>query len=183
MVGDHLMSERHACALVGLSRDTYRHVGQTSALNVELREQIVQTAYARRRWGYRMIHDVLRPQYPGINHKRVYRLYTAEGLSIRKRKKTKRIGVRVPLVAALAVNQTWSMDFVSDAINRPGAVSQRIKCLTVVDDFSHECEDITAGSELAGITSRTCWTVQSCFGATRRKSEPTTDRNSHAGHS
>ena len=57
--------------------------------------------------GYRMIHDVLRPQYPHINHKRVYRLYTAEGLSIRKRKKTKRIGVRVPLVAALAVNQTW----------------------------------------------------------------------------
>ena len=24
-----------------------------------------------------MIHDVLRPQYPGINYKRVYRLYTA----------------------------------------------------------------------------------------------------------
>ena len=38
MVSEHHMSERHACALVGLSRDTYRHVGQTSALNVELRE-------------------------------------------------------------------------------------------------------------------------------------------------
>jgi putative transposase len=97
-----------------------------------------------------MIHDVLRPQYPGINHKRVYRLYTAEGLSIRKRKKTKRIGVRVPLVAALAVNQTWSMDFVSDAINRPGAVSRRIKCLTVADDFSHECVDITADFGIGG---------------------------------
>ena len=106
--------------------------------------QIVQTAHTRRRWGYRMIHDVLRAQYPNINHKRVYRIYTAEGLSIRKRKKTKRIGVRVPLVAALAVNQTWSMDFVSDAIARPGAISRRIKCLTVADDFSHECVDITA---------------------------------------
>ena len=74
MVSEHHMSERHACALVGLSRDTYRHVGQTSALNVELRQHIVQTAHARRRWGYRMIHDVLRPQYPNINHKRVYRL-------------------------------------------------------------------------------------------------------------
>jgi putative transposase len=94
MVSEHHMSERHACALVGLSRDTYGHVGQTSALNVELRVHIVQTAHARRRWGYCMIHDVLRPQYPNINHKRVYRIYTAEGLSIRKRKKTKRIGVR-----------------------------------------------------------------------------------------
>ena len=107
MVIDHHLSERHACALVRLSRDSYRHKGQASALNAELREQIVQTAHARRRWGYRMIHDVLRPQYPNINHKRVYRIYTAEGLSIRKRKKTKRVGVRVPLVAALAVNQTW----------------------------------------------------------------------------
>ena len=111
MVSHHQMSERHACTLVGLSRDIYPHVGQTSSLNVEPRDQIVQTAHARRRWGYRMIHDVLRPQYPGINHKRVYRLYTAEGLSIRKRKNTKRVVLRVPLVAALAVNQTsaWTL--------------------------------------------------------------------------
>jgi len=107
MVAEHPMSERHACALVGLSRDACRHVSQTSALNVQLRGKIVDLAHKRRRWGYRMIHDVLRPQYPGINHKRVYRLYTAEGLSIRKRRKTKRVGLRVPLVAALAVNQTW----------------------------------------------------------------------------
>jgi len=84
-----------------------------------------------------MIHDVLRPQYHSIYHKRVCRLYAAEVLSIRKRKKTKRIGVRVPLMAELAVNQTWSMDFVSEAINRPGAVSRLIKCLTVAEDFSH----------------------------------------------
>ena len=69
-----------------LSRDSCRYESQSSALNAELREQIVQTAHARRRWGYRMIHDVLRPQYPNINHKRAYRIYTAEGLSIRKRK-------------------------------------------------------------------------------------------------
>ena len=107
MINHNQLPARHACALVGLSRDTLRHVGHTSALNVELRDQIVQTAHTRRRWVYRMIHDVLRPQYPNINHKRVYRIYTAEGLSIRKRKKAKRVGVRVPLVAALAVNQTW----------------------------------------------------------------------------
>ena len=89
------MSESHACALVGLSRDTYRHVGQTSALNADLRDRTVETAYTRRRWGYRMIHDVLRPEYPGTNHKRVYRIYTAEGLSIKKRKRVLRVGVRV----------------------------------------------------------------------------------------
>ena len=150
MVTKHQMSERHACSLVGLSRDAYRHEGHTSALNADLRQKIVELAHQRRRWGYRMIHDVLRPQYPGINHKRVYRLYTAENLSIRKRKKSKRVGMRVPLVAAQTVNQTWSMDFVSDAISRPGAVSRRIKCLTVADDFSHECVDITADFGIGG---------------------------------
>ena len=150
-VNHRQMSESYSCALVGLSRDAYRHKGQASAINVELRQQIVDLAHKRRRWGYhRMIHDVLRPKYPGINHKRVYRLYTAEGLSIRKRKKTKRVGLRVPLVAALEVNQTWSMDFVSDAINRPGAVSRRIKCLTVACDFTRECVDITADFGIGG---------------------------------
>ena len=85
MVAEHQMSERHACALVGLSRDTLRHEGTLSERNVELRQEFVAVAHRRRRWGYRMIHDMLRPQYPNINHKRVYRLYTAEGLFIRKR--------------------------------------------------------------------------------------------------
>ena len=53
-----------------------------------------------------MIHDVLRPQYPNISRKRVYRIYTAERLSIRKRKWALRIGVRVPLVAALTAHHT-----------------------------------------------------------------------------
>ena len=150
MVNCHKLSERHACALVALSRDTYRHESQTSILSAELHNKIVETAHPRRRWGYRMIHDVLHPQFPVINHKRVYRLYTAEGLSIRKRKKTKCIGVRVPLVAALAVNQSWSMDFVSDAICRPGAIARRIKCLTVEDDFTHDGVDITADFGIGG---------------------------------
>ena len=80
MVNRHKLPARHACDLVGLSRYTYRHESQTSALNVELRSKIVETAHARRRWGYCMIHYVLRPQFPNINHKRVYRIYTAEGL-------------------------------------------------------------------------------------------------------
>ena len=64
MAAEHPMSGRHACALVGLSRDSYRHDSQTSTLNVELQGKIVETVHARRRWGYRMIHDVLRPPIP-----------------------------------------------------------------------------------------------------------------------
>ena len=121
-----------------------------STVNQQLLGQIVQTARGRRRWGYPMIHDALRPQYPKVNHKRIYRLYRQEGVAIRKRKKTKRVGARLPKVAASAVNQTWSMDFVSDAIARPSAIARRIKCLTVADGFSHEFVDITADFGIGG---------------------------------
>ena len=85
-----------------------------------------------------MIHAVLRPQYASTNHKRKYRIYTAAGLSIRMRKKTKRIELRVLLAVALAGKKIWSMDFVSDAVARPDAISRHIKCLTVDVDIGHE---------------------------------------------
>jgi hypothetical protein len=73
MIEQHHLSERHACRLVGLSRDSYRHPPQPSELNASLGEQIRQTALVRRRFGYRRIHDMLREQFPGVNHKRIYR--------------------------------------------------------------------------------------------------------------
>lgn len=43
----------------------------------------------------------------------------------------------MPLQLATTVNEVWSMDFVSDSL----ANGRRLKCLTVTDDFSHECVD------------------------------------------
>lgn len=57
----------------------------------------------RRRFGYRRIHDLLRPQFPGVNHKRVYRLYTQANLTVRKRRKAKRpLSERVGLQTVFA---------------------------------------------------------------------------------
>ena len=65
MVNEHHLSERHACRLVGLSRDSYRHPPQADQATVDLHEKIVEIAHVRRRFGYRRIHDLLRPQFPG----------------------------------------------------------------------------------------------------------------------
>jgi putative transposase len=56
-------SQRRACALVGISRDSYRNPAPPSALNAALGAQIIDLAHARRRAGYRMIYDLLRQQY------------------------------------------------------------------------------------------------------------------------
>jgi len=144
---DHHLSERRACSLVGLSRDSYRHPPETDQMTQDLKGKIVEIAQARRRFGYRRIHDMLRPQFPGVNHKRVYRLYSQANLAVRKRKKVKRpASERVPLQLAQNVNEVWSMDFVSDSL----ANGRRIKFLTVADDFSHECVDITVDWGISG---------------------------------
>ncbi len=56
------------------------------------------------------------------------------------------VSERVPLQIAKSVNEVWSMDFVSDSLSN----GRRIKCLTVADDFSHECVDITANYGISG---------------------------------
>lgn len=141
------LSERRACKLVGLSRDSYRHPPQTDSMTQALSSKIVEIAHARRRFGYRRIHDMLRPHFPGVNHKKVYRLYSAANLAVRKRRKVKRpASERVPLQPARTVNEVWSMDFVSDSLS----TGRRIKCLTVADDFSHECVSISVDWGISG---------------------------------
>jgi putative transposase len=148
MIEQHHLSERRACRLVGLSRDSYRNPPVVDEATLQLSAKIVEIAQVRRRFGYRRIHDLLRPQFPGVNHKRVYRLYSQAELAVRKRsKKVRRAGSeRVPLTVASRVNEVWSMDFVSDSL----ANGRRIKCLTVADDFSHECVDIAVDYGISG---------------------------------
>jgi putative transposase len=147
MITDHHLSERRACCLVGLSRDSYRNAPQPDALSLDLHGKIVEIAQVRRRFGYRRIHDLLRPEFPSVNHKRVYRLYSQANLAVRKRKKVRRAASeRVPLQLATTVNEVWSMDFVSDSL----ANGRRLKCLTVADDFSHECVDIAVDYGISG---------------------------------
>ncbi len=147
MVSKHHLSERRACCLVGLSRDSYRHAPQADQATQDLHEKIVEIAHVRRRFGYRRIHDLLRPQFPGVNHKRVYRLYRQANLAVRRRKKGKRpVNERVPLQLARTVNEVWSMDFVSDSLSG----GRRLKYLTVADDFSHESVEIAVDFGISG---------------------------------
>ena len=82
-----------------------------------------------------------------INHKKVYRLYRENNLSVRRRRRrSKRCVDRVPLAIPSGPNHTWSMDFVFDAT----ASGHVLKCLTVVDDCTKESVDIAVGRKLNG---------------------------------
>lgn len=66
MVEIHHSSKRRACRLVGLSRDSCRHPPQMDAQTQQLSERIVGIAHARRRFGYRRIHDLIHPEFPAV---------------------------------------------------------------------------------------------------------------------
>ena len=141
------ISERRACRYAGLSRSSYRESPTVDVASEDLSARIVELAYQRRRFGYRRIHDLLAREGHAVNHKRVWRLYKLNELSVRKRRKAKRVSLeRTPLSASRHVNDTWSADFVTDAL----ANGRRIKCLTVVDDFSRECVDIAVDYGMGG---------------------------------
>ena len=140
------MSERRACSVLGCCRMTvrYRSVRPDDAV---LRERLKSLAHERRRFGYRRLHVLLRREGYVVNHKRVFRLYRAERLGVRKRGGRKRaLGLRAPIALPLGPGQRWSLDFVSDQL----ACGRRFRILTVVDDFTRECLALIADTSLSG---------------------------------
>ncbi|SCW63395.1 Integrase core domain-containing protein [Rhizobium mongolense subsp. loessense] len=66
---------------------------------------------------------------------------------MRKRGGRKRaIGTRAPTLIAMAVNDRWSLDFVSDQLTD----GRRVRVLTVVDDCIRECLGLVADTSLSG---------------------------------
>ena len=146
-----LMNERdfgitRACGLIGISRSLYGYRSRRLD-TLALRVRIAEIAAAKRRYGYRRVHIVLRREGWHVNRKRTYRLYREAGLAVRRRKR-KRIGPfeRKPLPKPSAPNVSWSMDFVSDGL----ADGRRLRCLAIVDDCTRECLELTVDTSITG---------------------------------
>ncbi|AFD28001.1 putative transposase protein (plasmid) [Deinococcus gobiensis I-0] len=83
------ISERRACRVLGFSRTTYRRNSPKREKDQQLVERLRVLARERPRFGYRRIHLMLGREGETVNHKRVYRIYRAEGLAVRKKERRK----------------------------------------------------------------------------------------------
>jgi putative transposase len=144
--GKFELSERRACALVGLGRSTCRYRPRRPDWPA-LRDRLRALAGERRRFGYRRLYVLLRREGFLVNRKRIYRLYTQDGLTVRRRKRRRRMPRGVSrLPASTRVNERWSLDFVLDVLDD----GRRFRILTVVDDFTRSCLAIDVDTSIGG---------------------------------
>ena len=140
------LSERRSLRLVRISASAFRYQRRPDR-NIELHREIVRLAHRYKRYGASMIGLKLRQSGWRVNHKRVERLYALSGLQIRRRKRKKVPACDLqPLLRPLKANEVWSMDFVFDRT----ADGRVIKCLTVVDDATHEAVAVVPERAIGG---------------------------------
>ncbi|WP_316679639.1 IS3 family transposase [Ralstonia chuxiongensis] len=145
---ERAMGVTRACGLVGISRSLFHYESRRRIDDEALTGRMMAIAAQKRRYGYRRIHVLLQREGWLANHKRIWRLYSKAGLSVRKRRRKRIAAVeRTPLPLPTGPNQSWSMDFVSDGL----AYGRRFRCLNVVDDYTRECVAIEVDTSLPGL--------------------------------
>jgi len=112
------------------------------------RARIREIAETRVRYGMWRIHTLMRREGWLINHKKTHRIYCEEGLNLRRKRPRRRVAAahRVERPDIAAPDQVWSMDFVADELFN----GQRIRALTVVDNFSRQSLAIDVDFRLNG---------------------------------
>ncbi len=97
-------------------------------------------------YGFKKLFQILHRQGNTWNHKRVHRIYYMPKLNFRRKGK-QRLPVRnpVPLGNPEALNQSWFIYFIHDAL----ICGRRFRSFNVVDDFNREALAIEIGLNIS----------------------------------
>ena len=118
-------------------------------------KQLEKLAEAHPVEGFWKCYHRLRNQGEVINHKRLHRVYKAMKLPLRRKVK-KRLPERVkePLTVPQGFTQTWSIDFMSDALCN----GTTFRSFNVIDDYNREVLFIETDYSLK--SSRVVWVLK-----------------------
>ena len=133
---EHQTSVNFICVCFNISRSSYYYQPKLNNENEVIADWLLRLTTAHRRWGFKLCFMYLR-NIKGFkwNHKRVYRIYRELELNLRikPRKRIKRDKPEA-LSVPMAINQIWSMDFMSDTLTD----GRSIRTFNVVDDYNRE---------------------------------------------
>jgi hypothetical protein len=161
----HDLSQRRAGGLIGITRRGLKRASAEDR-NRRLRQRLRELAEQRRRWGCPRLYLVLRREGWRANHKRVERLYREEGLSLRRRRRRKRLShLRVARERPLAVNQTWAVDLIHDSL----ISGRHFRAFAVLDQWSRASLAIAVDLSLTGERVTTVYGCSSSNRASRSR--------------
>lgn len=145
--GRYGVSQRRAARAARFWRSSVRYESRRDPLTT-LRQRMRELAQTRVRFGYRRLLVVMHREGWEVGKHRFYRLYTEEGLALRRKRPWRHATAvhREQRRPAVARNEIWSMDFVADQL----ADGRRFRALTVIDLFTRECLAIDVGHGLSG---------------------------------
>jgi len=136
--------KRRACGLIGLARSILSYALRLPAKDAPVIATMKRLSAQYPRHGYRRIRIFLGREGLNMSASRAERLWRQAGLQLPRKRPRRRVASVCPRpLSPRAANHVWAYDFVFDAC----ANGQQIKCLTIVDEFTHECLAIdVAGS-------------------------------------
>lgn len=141
------VSEHRACRLLNLSRTVYRYE-KKDCHNEEVKVVLNSLIEKHPRYGFYKLYSKIRQMGHLWNHKRVYRIYCALGLNLRKKpKKRKLVREKQSLEAPLVLNKSWSLDYMTDAFDN----GKRFRTANVLDDCNREALGIKASVSLPAV--------------------------------
>ena len=145
------MSQRRACRLVKLSGKSAAY--QAKPRNDQpLSDRLKTLGEQYPRYGYLMLHAMLKSEGLVVNRKRTYRLYKALGMQVRTKRRKKLARPRIPMAVPTQVNERWSLDFVHDQLTH----GRRIRILNIVDDYSRTCLGQLVDTSISGLRVARC---------------------------
>ena len=142
------VSERRACKVLGVYRSTYRYEQKVAPDESELTNRIIELAMDYGRYGYRRITALLQIDGWKVNHKRVERIWRAEGLKVpRKQPKRRRLWLNDGSCIRLRAqypNHVWSYDFLLHHTHN----GRKFRILAVIDEYTRQCLAIDVGRKM-----------------------------------
>jgi putative transposase len=130
------VSLERACGLVRVARSSLRYRSRMATKDAPAIAAMRELSARYPRFGYRRIRIYLEREGHAMGMERAHRLWRQAGLQVpRKRPRRKVATTRPRPNAPTGPNQVWAYDFVFDRC----ANDQTLKCLTIVDEWLHEC--------------------------------------------
>ena len=126
-----------ACACLGISRRRLSY--RATKKDDELVTTLEALAQQHSRFGARQLRRKLLLSGERVNLKRVRRLCRLNGLTLKPRRKKKRLGIGAGMPCqAERPNHVWAYDFMEDRTE----TNRKLRILTVVDEFTRRCIEV-----------------------------------------